>query len=438
MHRLRSFWLALQGSLWFIPSLMVCLGIVLALGLVEVNFSLDNSLSERWPRIFGAGAAGSRGMLTAIATSMITVAGVVFSITIVALSLAASQYSPRVLRNFMSDRPTQVVLGTFVGIFAYCLIVLRTIRGGDEGAFVPSIAVLGGVVMAFIGVGLLIYFVHHVAASIQVSSILARITRDANAAIDRLFPAEVGEAAEEAPTDVVRDEPTASWASVEAPRTGYVVGVDGSALLDRAAEMATVVHLIPRVGDFVIKGEPLLRIAGSKPADKAANAALATVTIAEQRTVHQDARYALQQMVDVALKALSPSIHDPTTALDCIDHLGAALVRLSDRRIPGPWRFRDGHLRLVARGPDYAEMISIAFVSIAWHAGDHVEVYARLVDTLDRIARKTRDGARHETLRLTLDVVLARSARADLPAQPLEALDRRGGELRRHLMVAAD
>ena len=269
MHRLRSLWLALQGSLWFIPSLMVCLGIVLAFGLVEANISLDGSIAERWPRVFGAGAAGSRAMLTAIATSMITVAGVVFSITIVALSLAASQYSPRVLRNFMSDRPTQVVLGTFVAIFAYCLIVLRTIRGGDEGAFVPSIAVLGGIVMAFIGVGLLIYFVHHVADSIQVSSILARITEDADAAIDRLFPSEFGKPADEcAGRCGARRAVRFVGPRRERRSTGYVVGIDGAALLDCAAEMATVVHLIPRVGDFVIEGEPLLRIAGDKPAER--------------------------------------------------------------------------------------------------------------------------------------------------------------------------
>ena len=138
-------------------------------------------------------------------------------------------------------------------------------------------------------------------------------------------------------------------------------------------------------------------------------------------------------MVDVALRALSPSMHDPTTALDCIDHLGAVLSRLSTRHIPSPWRFRDGHLRLVAHGPEYDEMVAIAFVSIAWHAGDHVEVYARLVDALGRIARITTDPQRREALARTLDVVLARAARADLPSQPLEAIDRQGGDLRRRL-----
>ena len=138
MQRLRSLWLSVRDSLWFVPTLMVCGAVALALLLIEFNAFFDVDFASRWPRLFGAGAEGARAMLSAIATSMITVAGVVFSITIVALSLAASQYSPRVLRSFMADRPTQVVLGAFVAVFAYCLVVLRTIRSPDEGSFAPG------------------------------------------------------------------------------------------------------------------------------------------------------------------------------------------------------------------------------------------------------------------------------------------------------------
>jgi uncharacterized membrane protein len=131
--------------------------LALAIALVEIDAFLDPHLWETWPRFFGAGADGARGTLSAVASSMITVAGVVFSITIVALSLASSQYSSRVLRHFMRDRITQTVLGVFVGVFAYCLIVLRTIRGGAEGPFVPSVAVMVGVMLAFAGIGFLIF-----------------------------------------------------------------------------------------------------------------------------------------------------------------------------------------------------------------------------------------------------------------------------------------
>ena len=125
-------WQEMQSSFWFIPVLIVIGAVGLALALIYLDATADLRFLKEWPLLFGAGAAGSRGLLTAVATSMITVAGVIFSITLVALALTSNQYTSRVLRNFMGDRPNQVVLGVFVGIFAYCLVVLRTIRGGTK------------------------------------------------------------------------------------------------------------------------------------------------------------------------------------------------------------------------------------------------------------------------------------------------------------------
>ena len=222
-------WSKLRASFWFTPTLIVLASMVAAMVLVEVDSWQSAELAQWSPRLFGAGADGSRAMLSAIATSMVTVAGVVFSITIVTLSLTSTQYSPRVLRNFMRDAPTQVVLGVFVGVFAYCLVVLRTIRGGDEGAFIPSLSVLAGMGYAFVGIAVLIFFIHHVARSIQASAILARIAADTAAAIDQLFPQELAGAPPEADGD--RTLP-GCWQEVRAQRSGYVVTVDSEGLLD--------------------------------------------------------------------------------------------------------------------------------------------------------------------------------------------------------------
>ena len=198
MNKLLHLWEDLRTSLWFVPTLLISGAVALAVGLVEVNSSMDGErLAERWPRLFGAGAEGARAMLSAIASSMITVAGVTFSITVVALALASSQYTSRILRNFMRDRANQTVLGVFVGVFAYCLVVLRTIRGGDEGMFVPALAVLVAVLLAFVAIGFLIFFIHHIAASIQATSIIEAAAGETLQAVDRLFPADVGEAAVE-------------------------------------------------------------------------------------------------------------------------------------------------------------------------------------------------------------------------------------------------
>jgi uncharacterized membrane protein len=414
IHRMRNLWHALQSSLWFLPSLMLCASVATAVGLVELQATVNVDLSERWPRLFGSGAEGARGMLSAIATSMVTVAGVVFSITVVALSLAASQYSPRVLRNFMSDRPTQAVLGAFVSIFAYCLVVLRTVRGPDEGGFVPSLAVLGGIGMAFIGVILLIYFVHHVASTIQVSSILERIAEETKAAIQRLFPDALGDPA--VASARIAQEKARATASIPARTTGYLVSVDGDALLACAERCSIVVELVPAIGDFVVADLPLFRVAPPTALDEATRDALcACVLIDRQRTTEQDASFGLQQIVDIAMKALSPGVNDPTTAIACIDHLSALLAAMADRRIPTPCRATNGVVRVVARGPDFDSMLSLAFDAIAEHAADHVEVHERLVAAIGRIADATGDGERRSTLARQLDIVVACAETAGVP-----------------------
>ena len=195
--RLHHWWQKMRSSFWFVPAVIVLGAVGLAAVLIGVDATVELHVVRSWPLLFGAGAAGSRGLLTAVASSMITVAGVVFSITIVALSLTSSQYTSRVLRNFMRDRVNQVVLGVFVGIFAYCLVVLRTIRGGDEGKFVPSLAVLVGLILAFVGIAFLIYFIHHISMSIQASNIIAAAAQETIAAVDHLFPKELGEDADE-------------------------------------------------------------------------------------------------------------------------------------------------------------------------------------------------------------------------------------------------
>jgi len=161
MKTLEDLRTAVRDSFWAVPAVTVLIAVLLALTMIEIDQVFDHNTLAAWPRLFGAGAAGSRGMLSAIAGSMITVAGVVFSVTIVALSLASSQYTSRVLRNFVRDRSNQMVLGVFVGIFAYCLVVPRTIRGGDEGAFVPGLAVLLAGALAFAGIGVLIFRGRH-------------------------------------------------------------------------------------------------------------------------------------------------------------------------------------------------------------------------------------------------------------------------------------
>jgi uncharacterized membrane protein len=424
-------WYHVRSSLWFLPGLLVLVGVGLAIALVEVDGQLEQRMFEPWPRLFGSGAAGARGLLATVASSMITVAGVVFSITIVALSLASSQYTSRVLRNFMSDRVNQAVLGVFVGIFAYCLVVLRTIRGGDEGTFVPSLAVMFGLLLAFVGIGVLIYFIHHISTSIQAAHILAAVAGETLRAVDHLFPEGVGE--EEAGPVPEAIEAGQVWHPIPAERTGYLQSLDAAGLLDFARERRAVVRMERGLGQFVIEGTPLVSVLGSSvPDDDDMHQLDGLFAIGRQRTVEQDAAFGIRQIVDVALKALSPGVNDTTTAVMCIDYLTAILVRLTDRRIESRYRAEDGELRLLTCGPTYAGMIGEAFDQIRQNGDGNPAVLDGLLGAVELLASRTTSPHRRQVL-AEIALAVLESARRSIPAprdrQPIEERSARAAGL---------
>jgi len=424
MLNFRSLWDRLHSSLWFVPSLLVTGAVALALGLVEIDASAEwSNLHERWPRLFGAGAAGSRGMLSAIASSMITVAGTAFSITIVALALASSQYTSRILRNFMRDRANQAVLGTFLGIFVYCVVVLRTIRSGDEGAFVPSLAVLFGVVLSLVGIGCLIFFIHHIASSIQAESIIKSAADETIVAIDRLFPDKMGEAAGP-DAGPVPDPASAAWQPIPAKETGYIQAVDGDGLLRFARERETVVRMERGIGEFIVEGAPLVAIAGgSPPEDGLADAVAGLFTVGRQRTTFQDAGFGIRQIVDIALKALSPGINDTTTAVTCVQYLSAVLARLAARRLADPCRTDGGKVRVIVRGANFPGLLGEAFEQIRRNAEGNVAVLLAMLDALEVVAGRTHDAGRLLAVARHVELI-AEVARRSIPSLP----DREGIE----------
>jgi uncharacterized membrane protein len=400
MMRLVYLWADLRSSLWFIPTVLVLIAIVLAVSLIQVDSHIDPHLWDTWPRLFGAGAEGSRGMLAAIASSMITVAGVVFSITIVVLSLASSQYSPRVLHHFMRDRTHQTVLGAFVGIFAYCLVVMRTIRGSDEGLFIPSLAVMGGVVLAFLGIGLLIFFIHHISVAIQASHILATAAGETLRAVEHLFPQDLGTGEDDLPEEREVAAPDEEiWHVVPAHQTGYLQRIDPDSLLACACEGQRVVRMERGIGEFLIAGTPLVAVTGQTAPDTSTVRQLQTAyTVNQQRTIDQDAGYGIQQIVDVALRALSPGVNDTTTAVMSVDYLTAILVRLALRRVASPRRYVDGQLRVIACGPTFVTLLATALDQIRRNAAGNVTVLACLLHAVETVAGVTTSRRRRQAL----------------------------------------
>ncbi|HEU0302351.1 MAG TPA: DUF2254 family protein [Longimicrobium sp.] len=214
LARLRLAWTKVRDSLWFLPCVMTLAGAVLAIAITQAarRGAFDVEVLRSW--VFGGGVDGARGVLEAIAGGLITVTGVVFSVTIVALQLASTQFTPRVLRNFTADRGNQLVLGVFIGTFTYTLLVLRTVRSADDGEspFVPRVAVTLAVVLVLVAIGFLIFYINHSARSIQVAAILGRVARRTIGDVRRLFPEQIGYADEAAPpTRARRSSPPSPW-----------------------------------------------------------------------------------------------------------------------------------------------------------------------------------------------------------------------------------
>ncbi len=402
MNKIRQLWSNLRSSFWFMPSMIVLASIALAVVMIEADSAVSKQWLAYWPRLFGAGADGARGMMSTIAGSMMTVVGVTFSMVLMVLAMASSQYTSRILRNFIRSRITQVVLGIFAGIFTYCLIVLRTIRSGDEGTFVPNLAVTFGFILALGGVGALIFFIHHIASSIQASSIIASVAEETITAIDRLFPLNLGEG----PCDDNDDEgqplhppSELKWRMVMAGESGYIQSVDSAALVRLAQDRNTIVWMDHGIGEFVVQNTTLVSLALEGPPDQATIDDLqSTFSISRHRMVDQDAAFGIRQIVDIALKALSPGINDTTTAIMCVDYLTAILARIAPRQIPSSHRYVEGALRVIAKGPTFESLLAESFDQIQRNSKGDVAIMSRILGSFHILASLTTSPHRRRVL----------------------------------------
>lgn len=386
MTRLRAFWESVRTTYWVVPSLMVVIAIGMSVAMVHVDEVLTPKFIGTLSWVYNGGPEGARAVLSTIAGSMITVAGVTFSITIVALTLASQQFGPRLLRSFLRDLGNQIVLGTFVSTFIYCLLVLRTVRGNDDAQFVPHLAVTFGVLLAMLSLGVLIFFIHHVSTSIQASQIIANVAEDLEGAVVRLFPESLGH--ERAPltvsTTALPDDFDRNAQAVPAHSSGYVQAIDGQALLTLATERDVVLRIDAEPGRFVRHGMALISVWPNATVDDALCASVrAAFIIGSGRTPTQDVQFFVEQLVELAVRALSPGINDPGTARMCLDRLGQVLCQMATREMPASCRYDDhGRLRVVARPVAFEGMAATAFDEIRRYGRSSVSVTVHLLDVI--------------------------------------------------------
>jgi uncharacterized membrane protein len=406
----------IQSSYWFIPMLMAITAIIMGAGMVylHVQIGSDWLMDFRWYQ--ANTASGAREVLSTIAGSAITVAGVVFSITIVTVSFAAGQYGPRVLSNFMRDRGNQITLGTFIATFLYCIIVLRTIRGGTDGSeFVPDVAIIIALLLALCSIAVLIFFIHHIPHSIHANTLVAKIGRQLVAAFGRVYPEFIGEArdADRSSVNALRvpaalggtlvasGEGAGQVTTICSPRTGYIETVDDDGLMRAACAHDLVLHLDCRPGDFIHKGRVFAR---AWPRERVSDEAIAAIegafAVGAERTPLQDTRFLIDQLVEVGARALSPGINDPFTAIACLDWLGAGLSELARREIPSPLRAdADGALRVVALPLDFTGYVHMALGQFRQYlAGDSIAA-AHALHVIDSVIADCQDLVRIAALR---------------------------------------
>ena len=385
--------------------------------MVEFDANTSWNGTKQYPLLFGVGAEGSRGMLTAIAGSMLTVAALAFSLTLTTITQVSSQYSPRVLRNFMADRINQIVMGYFVAVFTYCLIVLGTIRGTDENKFVPGTAVLVGLLLALGGVAALILFIHHIAESLQTGTIVRHIHEETVDAIKSLYPDKFGDPiddVEKAKAALKYGSETVGWHPVLSTRTGYLQRINTDGLLKWAIRHKVVLRIDRDMGGFVGEESVIFSVRSGMERPDPDEAdwpddLIKYVSIGRNRSISQDVSFGIQQLVDIALKALSPGINDTTTAIMAVDYLGATISQLAHRKFPAPLRSDGKHLRVIVLSADFKSYIRLAFDLVRINAKGNHAVLRRIIRALALISDCEIDDERKIIIREQALLVVARA-----------------------------
>lgn len=353
--------------------------------------------------LYPSSPEGARALLAAVIGAMITAISVTFSVTIVALTVAAQHFGARVLNNFVRHTSAQVVLGTFIATFVYAVLVLGAVRGSDAPWGVPRLAVMGAVVLVVISVGALIYYVHHVSTALQVGELAAEIARDFTGSVSRLHGG--SERSDEGEDEEIPAPPEdVAW--VIGRETGYMQRIDYNALVRLGEEAGAVIWIRREPGVFVVAGTPLAFVHPPAAAADMEEPLNEACIVGRDRTLWHDAEFAVKQLVEVALRALSPGVNEPFTALTCIDRLTEGLACAAASPPPRScWRGSDGRPRVFVESQTFATLLRAAFDPIRIFAGPNPAIPARLLEAIGDLALVAKRDADRALLRHQADVV---------------------------------
>ena len=391
----------LRTSLWFVPAIEVAVAIVLFVGTLIADRAAYHGDFGLPGWVISGSADAARQILTTIAAAIITVVGVVFSIILVTLTLASTQFGPRMLRNFIRDRGTQLTLGTFVATFVYAVLVLASIGTGPRGEFVPHISVTVTLGLMVADLAVLIYFIHHTAVSIQLPQVIASIAADLTEAIAEQGSGNTEPHAKTGPTATELLSRADSEGSVLlAPVSGYVQFIKHQELVKLATEADAVISLEYRPGHFVVADHRVATVWPAEAAPLVRQALGRAHIIGPHRTLTQDVSFGIDQLVEIGTRALSPAVNDVFTALTCIDWLGENLCKIVAQWHPARvHRDAAGYIRVIAAEPAYDRLVQRSFEKVRQCSLGQPAVMIRMLEALARImAETTSEGQRRVLL----------------------------------------
>lgn len=391
---MRTVSLRIRESFWFLPAVFGVSAIIAAQLLVFLDQAVIEANGTRLGFLDALSASGGRSILTTIGTAMLTVAGTSFSITISVLATTSSTYGPRLVRNFMADRSNQLVLAAFTSTFLYSIVVLRSVHTDvDDGtAFVPVIAVHVAVLLGILDVGVLVFFIHHIALSVQITSLQKQVQDDLTAAVDLVFLEDDDDQATIRPQTF----PALQWSDVTAVTDGYVQSVQWQRLVTWANEHDRTIDVVAMPGDHIIAGDTMLRLESPLGVDQgqvdddAADQLRGAITLGTARTPFQDVGFALQQLVEIAVRGLASGTNDPYTAVSALDLAATPLVPMwHDRSRITAYLDDDGTARVLPHWPSAEALVSTVFDGVRTYGSDHPIVMAAAL----RLAKRLGDGA---------------------------------------------
>jgi len=386
MKKIQFFWNDLKSSFWFIPVLLIIVSIPVAIGLIYWDGSTDMSQDGLRRFFFVSSADSARIILSTISGAMIGVAGTVFSVTLVALTLASSQFGPRLIKNFMSVRLNQVVLGSYVSTYLYCLIVLNSIKDINDYTFIPALSILLAILLAVVNIILLIVFIHRIAISIQADEVISEIHLFISLQVKILFPDNLGEELDNA-TDVEIDNIKSKRRhiiSIPSPKSGYLQYIDIETLLGMMTKNSSLLELYVKPGDYLVKDLEIGKVFQySMENENMLSKVRKQFILGKTRTSSQDFEFSIHQMVEIAARALSTGVNDPFTAIACIDNLTATLSYLTQIEFPSKYRFdKEKNLRVISFPLSFEGVLGAAFNQIRQYSAGSAAVIIRLMEAL--------------------------------------------------------